>query len=156
MTADAGRAAADKAEIREILSEYCFRMDDGDFTGVAGLFTEDGEWQTNYAAAKGRQEIAELLDRINPERGTGPFRKHIVANSVITLTGDSARSRASYLVLMAVDGRPAPIVVGTYDDQSGQGRGHGIVAHRQAAARARDRRERSRLAPAGPVLTHFR
>ena len=117
MTADAGRSAADKAEIREILSEYCFRMDDGDYTGVASLFTEDGEWQTNYAAAKGRQEIADLLDRINPERGAGPFRKHIVANSVVTVTGDSARSRASYLVLMAIDGLPAPIVVGSYDDQ---------------------------------------
>jgi uncharacterized protein (TIGR02246 family) len=109
--------AADRAEIREVLSEYCFRMDDGDYRGVASLFTPDGEWVANYEEARGREEIAALLDRINPEKGVGPFRKHIVTNSVISGTADSARSRASYLVLMAIDGRPAPIVVGTYDDE---------------------------------------
>jgi uncharacterized protein (TIGR02246 family) len=113
---DNEKSAADRAEIRELLSEYCFNMDDGDFAGVASLFTEDGEWVAAYEQARGRDPITDLLERINPDRAAGPFRKHIVANSVVRVDGDAATSRASYLVLMAVDGRPAPIIVGTYDD----------------------------------------
>lgn len=114
---DNTQSAADRAEIRELLSEYCFNMDDGDFAGVASLFTEDGEWVARYERAAGRPDIAALLLRINPDKATGPFRKHIVANSVVRVNGDEATSRASYLVLMAIGGRPAPIIVGTYADR---------------------------------------
>lgn len=106
----------DRAEIRDLISEYCFRMDDGNFEGVAALFVEDGEWIANYRQAKGRQQIGDLLLKINPEFGVGPIRKHIVANSVVQLDGNSASSRASYLVLMDRGNGPTPIIVGTYLD----------------------------------------
>lgn len=108
---------ADRSEIRDVISDYCFFMDDGDYRGVASLFTKDGLWAASYETARGREAIEALLVRINPERGVGPFRKHIVANSTIALDGDEASSRASYFVFMMKGDGPAPIVVGTYSDR---------------------------------------
>ena len=35
-------AIEEKDAIREVLAEYCFRLDDGRFAEMAALFTEDG------------------------------------------------------------------------------------------------------------------
>ena len=35
-------ALEDKDAIREVLAEYCFRLDDGRFDEMAALFTESG------------------------------------------------------------------------------------------------------------------
>jgi hypothetical protein len=39
----------EKDAIREVLAEYCFRLDDGRFADMAALFTEDGTWDTAFA-----------------------------------------------------------------------------------------------------------
>ncbi len=43
----------DKDAIRELLHRYCFYMDEGRFTELAALFTDDGEWIAPYRNAKG-------------------------------------------------------------------------------------------------------
>lgn len=110
----------DKEAIRDLCSEYAFRMDDGQFGvdgGVAELFTEDGEWITNYAHGVGREEIRRVLERVNPHRNGGPARKHYVVNSLIRVDGDEATCRASYLVLIDRGSGPEVVVGGTYEDQ---------------------------------------
>jgi hypothetical protein len=51
-------AVEDKDAIREVLAEYCFRLDDGHFAEMAALFTEDGTWDTAFGEATGRAAIA--------------------------------------------------------------------------------------------------
>ena len=51
----------EKDAIREVLAEYCFRLDGGDYEGMAGLFTEDGTWDTAFGKGTGRAAIAQLL-----------------------------------------------------------------------------------------------
>jgi hypothetical protein len=46
-------AVDDKDAIRELLAEYCFRLDDGRFAEMAALFTEDGTWDTAFGKAMG-------------------------------------------------------------------------------------------------------
>ena len=41
-------ALEEKDAIREVLAEYCFRLDGGDYDGMAALFTEDGTWDTAF------------------------------------------------------------------------------------------------------------
>ena len=41
-------AIEEKDAIREVLAEYCFRLDGGDYDGMAALFTEDGTWDTAF------------------------------------------------------------------------------------------------------------
>ena len=53
-------AVEDKDAIREVLAEYCFRLDDGRFAEMAALFTESGTWDTAFGRATGRTAIADL------------------------------------------------------------------------------------------------
>lgn len=110
-------AFEEKALIRELQSDYCFRMDDADFGGVAALFTQGGEWRTPYQSAKGRDEIESVLVRINPVKGEGPVRKHLLGNGLITLDGDTATARTSYFVFADSGEGPVAVVVGTYEDR---------------------------------------
>jgi hypothetical protein len=104
----------DKDAIRELFSEYCFRMDEFRFAELGALFTEDGEWIARYARARGPAEIAALMARNIP---TEPKRKHFIMNSLIRLDGDRASARTSYLVvLQAAGGALVPSVAGTYED----------------------------------------
>src|SRR2546430_63460 len=57
-------AVEEKDAIREILAEYCFRLDDGRFAEMAALFTENGTWDTAFGRATGREPIAELARSI--------------------------------------------------------------------------------------------
>jgi hypothetical protein len=50
----------EKDAIRELLAEYCFRLDDGHFAEMAALFAEGGSWDTAFGKATGRAAIADL------------------------------------------------------------------------------------------------
>lgn len=106
----------DEAQIRELFSRYAFNMDDGNFAGVADLFTEEGRWVAKYGSAVGRKDIDSLLSRINP-RADDPKRKHFVLNTLITFDRGTAQARTSFLVFLNKAGDPAAIVAGTYEDQ---------------------------------------
>jgi hypothetical protein len=104
----------DKEAIRELLSEYCFRMDDFKFAELGALFAEDGEWIAPYARARGPAEIAALMARNIPAE---PRRKHFIMNSLIRLDGGRATARTSYLVILQAAGAGlVPSVAGTYED----------------------------------------
>ncbi len=106
----------EKDAIRELLHEYCYRLDQHRFVELAELFTEDGEWITPYARAKGRAEMAALWSRIVPLRGEGPARLHYVMNTIISVHGDRAEARSNYLVVLEMPDGLAPSVCGTYSD----------------------------------------
>ena len=104
----------DKQAIRELFSEYAFRMDDFRFAELGALFTNDGEWIAPYSKARGPAEIAALMARNIPAE---PKRKHFVMNSLIGLDGDRASARTSYLVVLQSSGTGlVPSVAGTYED----------------------------------------
>ncbi len=92
-------ALEDKDAIREVLAEYCFRLDGGDFDGMAALFTADGTWDTAFGKATGRAAIAELarsLRRGGPQ--PRPRGIHLVTNIAIALDGATARVRSNWIV----------------------------------------------------------
>lgn len=95
-------AADEKDAIREQMARYCYALDACRFDEVAALFAEDGEWTTSYGSARGRAEIAALLDSNVPKPGEGPQRKHYITNVIVQLEGDRATATSDYLVVRRV------------------------------------------------------
>ena len=89
-------AIEEKDAIREVLAEYCFRLDDGRFADMAALFTETGVWDTAFGKASGRSAIAELARSIRARTGdVRPRAVHLVTNIAIALDGERARVRSN-------------------------------------------------------------
>jgi hypothetical protein len=90
----------DKDAIREVLAEYCFRLDGGRFDEMAALFTEDGTWDTAFGKAEGRAAIAALARSLG-ERGPQPRPRavHLTTNIVIALDGERAEVRSNWTVV---------------------------------------------------------
>ncbi len=104
----------DTEAIRSLLHRYCFCMDEGRFTELAALFTEDGEWIAPYRTARGPADIAAWLQQSVPPQ---PRRMHYVMNSIVECDGARATARSNYLVMVEGPNGPIPSVCGTYDDE---------------------------------------
>jgi hypothetical protein len=89
----------EKDAIREVLAEYCFRLDGGRFEEMAALFTADGTWDTAFGTAEGRPAIAglarDLRERAGPNR---PRAVLLVTNIAIALDGARATVRSNWIV----------------------------------------------------------
>ena len=111
-------ALEEKDAIREVLAEYCFRLDDGRFAEMAALFTENGTWDTAFGRATGRTAIADLARDLRERAGDQrPRAAHLVTNISITLNGASARVRSNWTVVQNSPEGPKIGSGGTYQDE---------------------------------------
>jgi SnoaL-like domain len=108
----------EKDAIREVLAEYCFRLDDGRYAEMAALFTENGTWDTAFGRATGRGPIAELARSIRARAGDErPRAAHLVTNIAITLDGADARVRSNWTVVQNSPEGPKIGSGGAYQDE---------------------------------------
>jgi len=111
-------AVEEKDAIREVLAEYCFRLDDGRFAEMAELFTESSTWDTAFGRATGRAAVAELAHDIRSKAGEQrPRGIHLVTNISITLDGASARVRSNWTVVQNSPEGPKIGSGGAYQDE---------------------------------------
>ena len=111
-------AVEEKDAIREVLAEYCFRLDDGRFAEMAALFTEDGTWDTAFGKATGRPAIAELARSLRTRVAEPrPRAVHLVTNIVIALEGERATVRSNWMVMQNSPEGPRIGSGGAYDDE---------------------------------------
>jgi hypothetical protein len=110
------RMLEDKDAIRELLAEYCFRLDGFRLRELGELFTDDGEWVSRNGRATGPAAIEALLTGIVPPPAAGTRRKHFTTNIIIRLDGDSAGVISNFLVILDKAAGPTPTVAGTYED----------------------------------------
>ena len=105
-------------EIRNLLGRYTELMDAADWPAVGELFadaelvTEDG---TPFAAGAGA--VQALYEGGTKLYDGSPRTRHITANSIVDVDGDTASARSSYVVFQAAPGFPLqPIITGRYRD----------------------------------------
>ena len=111
-------AVEEKDAIREVLAEYCFRLDDSRFDEMAALFTEDGTWDTAFGKATGRQAIAELARSLRARVAEPrPRAVHLVTNIVIALYGERATVRSNWMVMQNSPVGPRIGSGGAYSDE---------------------------------------
>src|SRR5438874_6359796 len=111
-------ALEEKDAIREVLAEYCFRLDGGRYDDMAALFTEDGTWETDFGKGTGQAGIAGHARDIRARAGGNrPRAAHLTTNIVISLNGEAAEVRSNWTVVQ--NGPNGPIVSsgGAYIDR---------------------------------------
>jgi len=122
----------DKDAIREVLAEYCFRLDDSRFDEMATLFTEDGTWDTAFGKATGRAAIADLARDIRARAAEQrPRGIHLVTNIAIMLDGDSARVRSNWVVVQNSPDGPKIGSGGAYRDELVREHGQWLFRYRK-------------------------
>ena len=125
-------AVEDKDAIREILAEYCFRLDDGRFSEMAALFTESGTWDTAFGRATGRAAIADLARGIRERAGEQrPRAVHLVTNVSIVLDGENARVRSNWTVVQNSPEGPKIGSGGAYQDELIKVQGQWLFRYRK-------------------------
>jgi 3-phenylpropionate/cinnamic acid dioxygenase small subunit len=125
-------ALEEKEAIREVLAEYCFRLDDGRFDEMAALFTENGTWDTAFGRATGRAVIAELARSLREQAGDQrPQAIHLVTNMSIALDGASARVRSNWTVVQNSPEGPKIGSGGAYHDELVKEHGHWLLRYRK-------------------------
>src|SRR5690348_11180036 len=122
-------AMSDKEEIRELLARYCFALDAERFDEMAGLFTEDGVWETAFGTGTGRDGITAQARRI--ASGERPRRVHLTTNIVIDITGDTAMARSNWVLFQNSDKGPAISSGGAYVDRLEKQGGQWFFRHRR-------------------------
>ena len=111
-------ALEDKEAIREVLAEYCFRLDGGRYDDMAALFTEDGTWDTAFGKGTGRAAIAGLARDIRARAGDNrPRAIHLVTNIAIALDGARAEVRSNWTVVQNSPEGPKIGSGGGYKDE---------------------------------------
>jgi 3-phenylpropionate/cinnamic acid dioxygenase small subunit len=119
--------------VRNLLGRYCELMDAADWPAVGELFTDaelvgpDGS-----VIAAGAEAVQVMYERGTRLYDGSPRTRHLTANSIVDVDGDTATARSSYVVFQAVDGFTLqPIITGRYQDAFARADGAWRFARRQ-------------------------
>jgi hypothetical protein len=124
MTADAlgplDRLLAER-ECERLIIDFVRRLDLGDPSSVAELFTPGGIWE--WPGGERRIEGREVLRRYFGSRPSDRLSRRLMTNILITVTSATTASGTSYLTTYRVDGYTGgmlsprlPVNIGHYED----------------------------------------
>jgi hypothetical protein len=122
---------SEKNAIRELLATYCFHLDNYRFTEMAGLFTEDGTWDTAFGKGTGRAGIVAQAESISKAGSPRPRRVHLTTNIVIALNGDTASVESNWSVIQNSASGPKIGSAGAYQDQVVKQNGQWLFRYRK-------------------------
>ena len=80
----------DELAVRQVLDEYCLRLEANHFDDWLDLFTDDSIYEVYKLTLRGREGIREVLSK-------APHGTHIGGPARITITGDLAETFQNYL-----------------------------------------------------------
>lgn len=107
---------SDRMEIRDLLVDYAYKLDEGDFDGLRDVFTQDA--RVDYTEAGGiagdMETIIAYLKRTMPKVFTS--YQHMMGNTKLTLSGDSAEAKTQLFnpAVMNSDSDPRTVFVGLW------------------------------------------
>jgi uncharacterized protein (TIGR02246 family) len=108
----------EKEAIRDLMSAYCFYVDNGEFEKFAGLFTVDGIFESGPTGRlQGRKAIQDFIAAHVPRAGEGPARKHCTMNHLIRVDGGAATADSYIVVLRESEVGIIASLAGRYEDQ---------------------------------------
>ena len=109
---------ADRQAIYDLITDYCYTFDSGDYDAFAALFSADAVFGRAGSEVQGREAIRELVRNRWVEEPTP--RRHLVSNIRLQEPSEdgSVRGKAMFLVTIATTGvsRARILATGWYDD----------------------------------------
>jgi uncharacterized protein (TIGR02246 family) len=96
----------DRDEILQLLYRYNHAIDGGDANGWADTFTEDAVFDAAGNVLSGRDALKNFAAGFKG-------RRHVVANPLVQIDGDTATVRAYAVVFSGT----TPSVIGVYEDE---------------------------------------
>jgi hypothetical protein len=107
----------EKEAIRDLMSAYCFHVDNGEFHEFAELFTENAVFEAGpFGRLQGRRAIFDFINAQVPRPGEGPARKHCTLNHVIRINGSEAHADSYIVVLRESPTGIIASLAGRYED----------------------------------------
>lgn len=104
----------DEEQVRRTLAGYSQYLDDGDFERWIELFTEDARLLFAGRTTVGRPAIRRYMEQVQPPESRG---KHITANILVDVDGDTATAHTDYLFVRNATGEGLVLVAtGRYRD----------------------------------------
>ena len=119
----------DERAILRVLSEYCFRVDDGEFVGLLDCFTTDAEFVFAGRTRVGHDALLRFFEATGAPQMRG---KHMVANTVVDVEGATARSTSDFVFFARTESALAPILAGRYQDELRRDGGRWRLSRREA------------------------
>jgi hypothetical protein len=113
----------DISEITALVHEYAFRLDAGDFDGVAALFAHAELRSTRHERVRrGSLEARTLYDSVIVYDDGTPRTMHQLTNVTVSVDadGEGAGARSYFTVLQVTDLGLHPILAGEYRDRFGR------------------------------------
>lgn len=124
--------AVDERAVEAVIRRFALLNDAGRWEELADLFTDDAVFARPSAPDRplvGRPQILDAF-RARPAR----LARHLVCNTVVTMTGPGAAEAFSYSVLVGVEaGGGGTLSVGHFDDRLVRRNGLWKFASRQGA-----------------------
>jgi 3-phenylpropionate/cinnamic acid dioxygenase small subunit len=104
--------------ITALVHEYAFRLDAGDFDGVAALFAHAELRSTLHdRVRRGAVEARALYERVVVGPDGTPGTMHLVTNVTVRVDGAAATARSYFTVLQVTAPGLHPILGGEYRDE---------------------------------------
>ena len=122
---------AEKDAIREMMAEYCFRLDSDRFADMAALFTEDGTWDTAFGKGTGREGIEALVRSMRKSADPRPRAIHHCTNIVIKLEGATAKCFSNWVTVQNSEHGPKIGSAGSYTDDMVKQDGRWLFLYRK-------------------------
>jgi hypothetical protein len=121
--------------VRNLLGEYCERMDLADWEGIGALFADAAlADEHGHELARGADAVAAFYAKGTQLHDGSPRTKHLVLNTILEVDEDAgtASARSSYVVLQQTKGTDLrPIITGRYRDTFVRGAGGWRFAERR-------------------------
>lgn len=103
---DLVRGLRDERDISQLIAAYGPLVDDGDATGVAGLWTEDGGYDVDEMSMSGRTEIEAMVRSDGHQGLIANGCAHFLGPAHVTVDGDTAIATCHSLLVVHRGPRP--------------------------------------------------
>lgn len=108
--------ASDRLDITELLNRHQIYIDLADAERYAELYAPDGKYESPFASATGRADIAEMFHRLRAS-GFTTHKRHFTGPPMIDVERDRANALSYWWVADYAGEHPNVFATGTYKDE---------------------------------------